>query len=200
MTRRGFLGSMVLAARGGAAAVVVPVHRVVDAKSRSDPETLRKFWWEIWPEALRELGRVGIQLQVEDGPGELRHTAGDQPIFVGLRRDVLNIVLTDHIPMNWDRGRALAGVTTIYDGYPICLIAMRYARGNQVPFLSVNTVVHELLHALLGDVFVARPKWYQSVGREWRIDSYASRLWLFHDATAFREAARAYVARVARRR
>jgi hypothetical protein len=53
-----------------------------------------------------------------------------------------------------------------------------------MPFLSVNTCVHELLHALLQDIFVSRPKWYQSGGREFRIDWYASGLWLFHDGAA----------------
>jgi hypothetical protein len=43
------------------------------------------------------------------------------------------------------------------------------------------------LHALLQDIFVSRPRWYQSGGREFRIDWYASRLWLFHDGAAIRE-------------
>jgi hypothetical protein len=200
MTRRAWLAAMLASSRAGASTVAVPIHRIVDARARCAPETLRRFWGEIWPQALVELGRGGLPLQVEDGAGEMRRSAGDRPIFVGLRRDVLNLVLTDYIPMNWDEGRALAGVTLIYDGYPLCLIAMRYARPNQVPFLSVNTVVHELLHAFFGDIFVARPKWYQASGREWRTDSYATRLWLFHEGAAIRDAAREFLARLNRGR
>jgi len=61
-----------------------------------------------------------------------------------------------------------------WDGYPVSMIALPYAHGNQIPFLSVNTCVHELLHALLQDIFVSRPKWYQSDGREFRSDWYAT--------------------------
>ena len=108
----------------------------------------------------------------------------------------MNLVLTDHIPMKWDNGRALAGITTIQGGYHVCLIALQYAHGNQVPFLSVNTCVHELLHALMQDVFVRRPTWYQTGGREFRIDWYATGLWLFHDGAAIRKSAQAYLNRL----
>jgi hypothetical protein len=98
--------------------------------------------------------------------------------------------------MKWDNGRALAGITTIQGGYHVCLIALQYAHGNQVPYLSVNTCVHELLHALMQDVFVRRPTWYQTGGREFRIDSYATGLWLFHDGAAIRKSAQAYLDRL----
>ena len=39
----------------------------------------------IWPEAVRNFGRGGIRLQTTDGPGEVKRSPGDQPIFVGLR-------------------------------------------------------------------------------------------------------------------
>ncbi len=97
------------------------------------PDQLRHFWWTVWPEAARDFSRGGIELQTTDGPGEVRRSPGDQPIFVGLRRGVVNLVLTDHIPMKWDSGRALAGITTIQGGYHVCLIALQYAHGNQVP-------------------------------------------------------------------
>src|SRR5437016_3257590 len=109
---------------------------------------------------------------------------------------IINLVLTGHIPLYWDNGRALAGVTTIYEGYHVCLIALPYAHGNRMPFLSVNTCVHELLHALLQDVFVSRPKWFQIGRRELRIDWYATRLWLFHDGGAIRRSAQAYLDRL----
>ena len=181
---------------GTPARLIVPLHRVVDARAVCPPELLHHFWWSIWPEACRDFGRGGIELQTSDGPGEVKRSPADKPIFTGLRRGILNLVLTDHIPMYWDRGRAIAGVTTIYDGYHLCLIAMRYAHGNQVPFLSVNTCVHELLHALLQDVFVSHPTWFQTSERESRIDWYATGLWLFHDGAAVRKSARAYLDRL----
>ncbi len=198
MTRRHFvLTAAAVTGRSSAPArLVVPIHRIVDARARCSPEQRRQFWSDIWPEAVRNFSQGGIGLQTSDGPGEVRRSPGDQPIFIGLRRGVINLVLTDHIPMKWDTGRALAGVTTIHDGYHVCLIALQYAHGDQVPFVSVNTCVHELLHALLQDVFVSRPKWFQTGGREFRIDWYATGLWLFHDGAAIRKSARAYLSRL----
>jgi hypothetical protein len=91
--------------------------------------------------------------------------------------------------MDWDNGRALAGATTLREGYCVCMIALRYAHGHQVPFLSTNTCVHEMLHALLQDIFVNRPNWLQTGERESRIDWYATLLWLFQDGTAIRRSA-----------
>jgi hypothetical protein len=200
MTRREFVGAAAAiapASRVGAQArLLVPVHRVMDSRARFTPEQLHRFWWSTWPEAVRTFGQGGIALQTSDGPGEVRRSPGDKPILVGLRRGVINLVLTDHIPMKWDSGRALAGVTTIYDGYHVSMIALQYAHGNQVPFLSVNTCVHELLHALLQDVFVDRPKWYQGGEREFRTDWSATCLWLFHDGAAIRKSGRTYLDRL----
>jgi len=168
----------------------------MDSRAQCTPEQLHHFWSGIWPEAVRNFSQGGIGLQTSDGPGEVRRSPGDRPIFIGLRRGAINLVLTNHIPVIWDAGRALAGVTTIHDGYHVCLIALRYAHGDQVPFLSVNTCVHELLHALLQDVFVSRPKWYQTGGREFRIDCYATGLWLFHEGAAIRKSAQAYLGRL----
>jgi hypothetical protein len=198
VTRRQFIGTASAATGGSGAPVrlLVPVHRIMDSRARCSPEQHRHFWWTVWPEAARDFSHGGIQLQTSDGPGEVRRSPGDQPIFVGLRRGVVNLVLTDHIPMKWDNGRALAGITTIQGGYHVCLIALQYAHGNQAPFLSVNTCVHELLHALMQDVFVRRPTWYQSGGREVRIDWYATGLWLFHDGAAIRKSAQAYLNRL----
>jgi hypothetical protein len=195
MTRRSFLGAMMFAAAADGP-VLVPVRRIVDGHAKLSPEELSRFWQRIWPESLRDLGAGGIRLQVVDATGEIKRTAADRPVFVGLERGVLNLVLTDHLPLYWDASRALAGVTTIYEGYHLCLIALRYAHGNQAPWFSTNTCTHELLHALMQDVYVTRPKWYQSAGREARIDSYATGLWLFGSGGAVRKSAREYVARL----
>jgi hypothetical protein len=98
--------------------------------------------------------------------------------------------------MDWDNGRALAGATTVHEGYHLCVIAMSYAHGHRIPYLSTNTCVHELLHALLQDVFVSHPKWYQSDEREFRDDWYGTAMWLFHDGSTVRESAQAYLKRL----
>jgi hypothetical protein len=198
MTRREFVWTALAArvADAGPARLVVPVHRVMDLHPQCSRADLQRFWWSTWPEAFRTFRRGGIDLQTTDGPGEVRRTAGDKPVFLGLRRGVINMILTGYIPMHWDRARALAGVTTIYDGYHVCVIALRFAHGNQVPFFSVNTCVHELLHVLLQDVYVVRPSWYRDSQREIRTDSYATRLWLFHDGGAIRASGRAYLTRL----
>jgi hypothetical protein len=198
MTRRDFLLTASAAATrpGTPARLAIPLHRVTDARAQCTKEQFHHFWSVIWPEAARNFGQGGIELQTSDGSGEVKRSAGDRPIFVGLRRGVLNLVLTDHIPLLWDNARARAGVTVLYDGYHVCMVALRYAHGNQIPFVAVNTCVHEILHALFQDIYVSRPKWYQAGGREWRIDWFATRLWLFHDGAAVRRSAQGYLDRL----
>jgi hypothetical protein len=197
MTRRGFLamGAPAVLQAAETPRVVVPVHRIMNARAKNSPEELR-HWSKLWNEAAQDFRQGGIDLQITDGPGEVRISPADNPIFVGLRGHAINVVVTDSIPMNWDGGRALAGVSTIHDGYHICLIALRYAHGNQVAFLSTNTCVHEMLHVLLQDIYLKAPKWYQLSGREARVDYYATRLWLFHDGKEVRKSAEAYIRRL----
>jgi hypothetical protein len=196
MTRRDFLWAAAAFSSATPEQVTVPVHRIVDAKARFPPGSLQRFWSSIWPEAVTDFGRGGVELQTTDGPGEVGHTAADRPLFTGLRRGALNLVLTDSLPLYWDNARSLAGVTTLDRGYHLCLIALRYAHGDRVPFLSVNTCVHEILHALLLDIFLTRPSAYQAAEREYRIDWYARRLWLLHDGAAVRRSAQAYLDRL----
>jgi len=198
MTRRNFLWMAAVPAAHTAAEarLIVPVHRILDARARNPAELVQRFWPGLWSEAVRTFSQGGIDLRVSDGPGEVRRSPADNPIFVGLRRGAINLVVTDRLPMYWDAGRELAGVTTIHEGYHVCLIALRYAHGNQVAFLSTNTCVHELLHALLGDIFLKPPKWYQRAGREFRVDWYATRLWIFHDGDAVRKSGEAYLRRL----
>jgi len=179
-----------------AAPLAIPIRRVMDTHARCSRAHLRRFWLKIWPETFRDFGRAGIRLETTDASGQIRRTAADRPVFTGLERGVLNLVLTDHIPMFWDRGRASAGVTTLWEGYHVCMIAMQYAHTNQVPWISTNTCTHELLHAILGDIFIGHPSWYQGGERELRTDWVATRLWLFPRAADLRGSARAYLARL----
>ena len=176
--------------------LLVPVHRVTDSRTRVTQEQFRRFWFRIWPEAVRDFGRCGIELQCSDGKGEIKLSPAGRPIFVGLQPRVLNLVLTDSIPMEWDQGRGLAGVTTRYEGYHLCVIALHHAHGHRIPFVAVNTCVHEILHALLGDIFVSRPTALQVGRREFRIDWQATRLWLLRDAGDIRRSAAAYLKRM----
>lgn len=196
MTRREFVQGALAATAAAATPLTIPLHRVTDAAGQYTPEQLRRFWREIWPEAVRDFARGGMRFESTDGPGRILRSPGGRPIFYGLQRGVLNLVLTDHLPSDWDSGRALAGVTAQYNGYHLCLIALRYAHGHQIPFLAVNTCVHEVLHALLLDLYAPRPKWFEAAGREARIDTYATRLWLLHDGAAIRRSAQLYLNRL----
>jgi hypothetical protein len=53
-----------------------------------------------------------------------------------------------------------------------------------------------LMHALMQDILVSHPKWYQVSEREFRADWCATQLWLFHDGEAVRKSARVYLERV----
>jgi hypothetical protein len=196
MTRRDFVRTAVLAANARPAApapLIVPVRLVKDSRAKFTPEQVRHFDSVIWPEAVRDFQRGGIQFQLTAVPGEIKRSPSSRPIFTGLERGVINLMITDHVPMDY---AALGGVTTRYEGYHLCVIALSDAHGNQVPYFSTNTCVHELLHLLLQDVYLNRPKWYQTGEREFRIDWYATRLWLFHDGDTIRKSTEAYLARL----
>jgi len=198
MTRREFVSTAAALAipANSQTPLVAPVNLVMDSRAKCTPQQLRRFFSSIWPEAVRDFNRCGIQLQSNQRTGEIKLSPGGRPIFTGLERGAINVVVTDRIPMAWDNGRALLGVTTRSEGYHLCLIALSYAHGHQIPFFSVNTCVHELLHVLLQDVFVSRPTGLPGDGREFRIDWYATQLWLFHDGAVIRKSAQAYLDRL----
>ena len=192
MTRREVLKIAAVATAApspGEIPLSIPVHRVSDRWAQCTREQVRHFWFGVWPEAVRDFSRCGIQLQCSDSTGEIRRSAGGRPIFVGLQPGVVNLVLTDHIPMEWDNARALAGATKLHDGYCVCVIALRYAHGHRIPYLSTNTCVHEMLHVFLQDIFVKRPNGFQIGEREFRTDWYATGLWLFHSGGPIRKSA-----------
>ena len=197
MTRREFFVRSSAAALTPAP-VIVPVRHIVDPLCTSS--RLQRFRNEVWSEAVRDFNRCGVQLQGTAQSGDVRRSPSGRPIFTQLEHGVINLVLTDRVPLEWDEGRGLTGVTTLYEGRHVCLIALRYAHCHQIPFLSVNTCVHEILHALLHDVFERRPPGFSGQAREFRIDYYATRLWLFREGTVIRESARAYADRLRRLR
>ena len=98
----------------------------------------------VWPEAFRDLGRSGIRLDASPAVGEVWRPPGREPMLGGIEHGVLNIILTGTIPMEWDQGRGLSGVTTLYRGFHVCMIALSRAHVNQIPFLSLNTCLHEM--------------------------------------------------------
>jgi len=169
----------------------------MNIRAKCSREQFRKFWFSVWPQAVREFGECGVQLETTDAPGAVRHLADGRPMFSGLERGALNLFLTDYVPMYWDNGRGLSGVTTMLDGgYHLCLIAINYSHGNLIPLVSVNTCVHEMLHALMQDIWLQHPGEWRTGEREFRIDAYATDLWVFRRGAAIRRSAQQYVDRL----
>ena len=188
-TRRALLGAAVAF---GQEQVVLPVYLVTDTRAKIAPEEMDGFSKKIWPEAVQDFLRAGIRIDAGRGMGEVRRTPSGRPVFAGLARGAINLVLTDRVPLLWDQGRGLAGVAARWDGYDLCVVAAGRAHGHLFPFVLVNTCVHELLHVLLRDIVEARPKGAEGSGREFLIDWYATRLWLFGDGRHIRELAAKY--------
>jgi hypothetical protein len=197
MTRRQFLSFAAVAAVSRQP-LRVPLHIVTDTEVAWKPHQAEPFWWHIWPEAVSDFRRAGIVFDTSYTAAAVQRPPGRDPVVAGLERNAINLVLTNRIPMQWDQGRALCGVTLPYRGYHLCVIALDRAHGHQLPLLSVNTCTHELLHVLLLDIFDGRPAGLAGQAREFRIDCYATRLWLLHDGAAVRRMARNYLARLKR--
>lgn len=200
VTRREFCSLAMAAGAPGAsrAELLVPIQLVLDSKAQLKPEQIGRFWSRLWPEAVRDFARCGIRLQSSLQAGEVGRPPGREPVVSGLATGAINLVITDQIPIEWNKGRALCGVATLYRGRRLCMIALSRAHGHEIPLLSVNTCVHELLHVLLGDIFEKRPKGPASVVRELKIDWYATRLWVFGDGGVIRRAAAGSVVELSR--
>ncbi|MFN7939055.1 MAG: hypothetical protein U0R19_37355 [Bryobacteraceae bacterium] len=195
-TRRAFLTAPLAAASSAPKGLDIPVSIIQDKRSQWNPDLIAHFWNRIWPQALNDLRRCGIRLDVKWVEGEVKRLPSSRPSFAGLERGRLNIVITNRIPLEWDNGRGLNGVTTMHQGFHLCVIAVEYAHAHQAPFLSVNTCMHELLHALCLDIFENQPGGAEGAWREFCIDSFATRLWLFGDGAPIRASAEKYVQRL----
>lgn len=192
MTRREFLSMAPLAGvvpTDSQAEVRLPVNIVQDKRASLSSRQLDYFWSSIWAEAVRDLGWCGIEPQMSTRTGDIWRPPGRQPVVSGLVHRAINLIITDQIPVEWDGGRALSGVAMFYRGFEMCVLALNRAHGHLIPLISVNSCIHELLHVLMCDIYEPRPAGLLGEAREFRIDCYATRLWLLHDGAAIREAA-----------
>jgi hypothetical protein len=199
ITRRHLLGGVLsspAALCSFADFVEVPVLRVVDSNAALTSAEVQQFNATVWDEAVRLFRSCEVALSTVDRKGEIRQYPSGRPRFLGLERNMLNVILTDSIPLDWDNGRSLSGVTTIYEGYHLSVISLKNAYSNRVPFLAVNTVLHELLHVLRGDIFVRRSGWLKGADHEAAVDWQATRLWLLGGASGVKQYAGAYVQRL----
>ena len=201
MTRRKLILALTASASAPAFAgerpLLVPVRFIVDGKVKWRPGQIAAFRSGIWAQAVKALMQCGVRIRSTPATGEVLRPPYREPVISGLEIGVLNVVVSDTIPMQWDRGRGLAGVTTLYRGRHLCMVAYNHAHGHRVPFVSVNTCLHELLHALLQDIYEERPAGVSGQAREFRIDYYATLMWLFRGgAGVVRNSAAAYLDRV----
>ena len=198
MTRRDFIPALIAPAFAPASrTLAIPLLVLTNKFHRTPAARIGQFRTDVWNESFRVFAQCGITLRPEYRECEIRQHPGGNPRFMGTEPNRLNFILTDRIPSDWDNGRDSPGVAAQYEGHHLCLIAMNTAHPNRVPYLSVNTIVHELLHMFLQDILIARGGMVQGYGRETRADWYATRMWLFHEGTAVRESAREYLSGLA---
>lgn len=196
MTRRQLLSFAALGPVGREPAVMVPVRRVIDASGKLGADSLRKFDETVWRQAVDDFAGCGVFLHATDKVGDVSRPSQREPVLAGLERGAVNVVLTDRIPMYWDVGRGLGGVTLLYRGFHLSMVSVVHAHRHLVPMVSLNTCVHELLHLLLHDVFEQRPAGAAGHAREARVDAYATRMWLLGDGAAVKSSARRYLDRL----
>lgn len=192
MTRRGLLFHLARAEP----TLIVPVRRILDASARIPPAALRRFDESVWQQAIDTFASCDIFVRTVPKAGDIWRPPFREPVISGLERGAVNVVITDRIPMQWDQGRGLAGVTALYRGFHLAMVSVAHATRNMVPFVTVNTCVHELLHVLTADIFEQRPRGVPGQSREARIDALATRMWLFRDGSGVRSDARRYLARL----
>ena len=197
MTRRHFLALPAAGAWVGRleAPVTVPVHVIQDVKALR-PDSLHDFLWRLWPDTVSEFAHCGVQFRTTFSSGAVERPPYREPVITPLEEHAVNLAVTDRIPSYWDNGRNLSGITKLHRGYHLCVIAMATAHGNAIPLFALNTCVHELLHAIMGDIFETQAGGVARQARESRIDWLATQMWLLHSGGPVRQAAAKYVARL----
>jgi hypothetical protein len=73
------------------------------------------------PVEVRLFAEGGVALRMRERAGEILQYPSSRPRLVGLARGERNVVLTDPIALEWDRGRQVAGGWTVYEGYVVCV-------------------------------------------------------------------------------
>lgn len=159
--------------------VRLPVVILRDANAKLSGTLLRRFDNSLWPEAAWMYSRAGVWFEVRRGEARMDRPPYREPAITGLQARRINLLLTSRAPHAWDGGRGWSGVSLLYRGRVLCLVALEHANGNLIPWLSLNTVAHELMHAISGDVFAPQPGGFRVVRREAAVDSALTRLWLF---------------------
>jgi hypothetical protein len=196
LTRRQFLGTPLAAPVIGCCStslIEVPVLRLLDKNAALSSTEIQAFYDTVWDEAARLFQSCEVALRTIEKVGEIRRYPSGRPRFLGLERNMMNVVLTETVPLAWDNGRSLCGLTTIYEGYHLSVLALRNAYPNRLPILAVNTVVHEMLHVLRGDIFVRRAGFLNGADREAAVDWQATQLWLVGGLRGLKEWANRYV-------
>src|ERR1044071_5681974 len=101
-TRREFLGLMpaTLVARAATTAplVTVPVDILIDKDAKLSEYTIRSFW-ALWAEAVRDFGWCGVFFQTRIRDAGMWRPPHRQPVIAGLGEGVLNLVVTNSIPL-----------------------------------------------------------------------------------------------------
>src|SRR5690349_16695052 len=125
MTRRSFFAAAVSMGVPTSPPVTVPVHIAIDTRAKISPSQLQRFWPRLWNQAVGDFARGGIRIDATCGESTVDRPVGREPVILGLARGALNVIVTNQIPIQWDRARALCGVTTLYRGYHVSMIALR---------------------------------------------------------------------------
>lgn len=195
ITRRQFaaVGLAAPLARRSSNLIEVPVLQLIDQRARLNSNDLQRFRRDVWDEAVRLFRAGGVALLTTERDGEIKLYPSGRPRITGLEKGLVNIVITSAVPLAWDRGRSVCGVATIYEGYHLSVIAVKNAYPNRLPVLAVNTVVHELLHILGGDLQANRSGLLKGADRELTADWRATRLWLTGTMPGLRQQAQSFM-------
>lgn len=96
-----------MGASAAAPPLTIPINQVIDSRIQWGEEKTERLWSRIWLEAVRDFGYCGIDLQSKSRTAEVGRSPSGQPEIDGLEPRMINLVVTDHIPLGWDKVAAL---------------------------------------------------------------------------------------------
>jgi hypothetical protein len=105
----------------------------------------------LLPEALLDLTKAGVAPIVRWGGGWIERKEADA-LFHGVVPKAVNVFVTPWVPLCWDKGMGLCGLSGIAAGTDTVIVSTANAHRHLVPYLATNTLLHEFGHVLRGDL------------------------------------------------
>jgi hypothetical protein len=156
------------------ASINLPIVVHIDRRGSQIRTTHVRWFWEcLLREAEHDLIHAGVRITSTVGQGWIER--GDiDAFFHGVQPEAINVYVTHWIPLCWDLGRGLCGLSGLAGATEVIVVSAENAHRHIVPYLATNTLAHEIGHVLRGDLRLRNPGGWEEQQRELSLDRIIS--------------------------